>query len=112
MDLLEIRELSIKTHIGVYPWEQKILQEVLIDLSIPQDFAGSNDQLDKVLDYEALCNKINSYLAAQSFALIETLAEQLAFYLKEEFALKALTISVSKPHAIKNASTVRVTLTR
>jgi dihydroneopterin aldolase len=44
--------------------------------------------------------------------LIETVAENVAKLIKDEFLVKELTISVSKPHAIKNAGNICVTINR
>ena len=45
MDTIFIKGLSITTRIGAHEWEQQIQQRLLIDLSIPVDFKGINDEL-------------------------------------------------------------------
>jgi 7,8-dihydroneopterin aldolase/epimerase/oxygenase len=112
MDKLEIVDLSITTHIGVHDWEQQILQQVLINISLPTDCAAAQDQIANTTDYDELCKRITDYVESNTFKLIETLAEKVAQLLKAEFKVPQLKLSVSKPCAIKNAADVRVTIER
>ena len=108
MDTIFIKGLSITTRIGAHEWEQQIQQRLLIDLSIPVDFQGINDELCNTLDYATLCSTITTYLENQSFKLIETVANQLAIFIKETFNIAAITITVHKPQAVKNAQSISV----
>jgi dihydroneopterin aldolase len=47
-----------------------------------------------------------------TFKLIETVAEHVAGLIKEKFAVKQVKISVSKPHAVKNAGNVCIIINR
>lgn len=111
-DSLVISALTIDTRIGVYEWEQRIDQTLLLDIQIPVDLSNCNDELAKTIDYDALCQCVTAFVASNAFALIETVAEQVAVLIKETFNVMQLTISVSKPSAIKNAGNVCVTITR
>ncbi len=112
MDTLHIKALSVATHIGVHAWEQKITQRLLIDISIPADFSTCQDSIVNTIDYDKLCQLITSYVEAKTFSLIETVADSVAQLIKTKFNLSALTVSVSKPYAIKNAGNVCVTVVR
>lgn len=100
------------TRIGVHAWEQQILQRLYIDISIPGNFTACNDDITNTIDYDKLCQTVTAYIESHSFCLIETVADKVANLIKQEFAIPQLTVSVSKPHAIKNASDIRVTVTR
>jgi dihydroneopterin aldolase len=112
MDKLEITALSISTHIGIHAWEKRILQQVLIDISLPVDCAKANDDLANSIDYDALCKKVTSFVEANTFNLIETVAEKVAQLIKDEFKVAQLTIKVSKPNAVKNAGNISVVIAR
>lgn len=112
MDKLEITGLSISTHIGVHAWEQRILQPVLLDISVPTDCSTADDDLANALDYDKLCQRVTTFVESNSFNLIETLAEKVAALIKNEFKVSALTIRVSKPSAIKNAANISVVIER
>ena len=112
MDVLKITALSVHTKIGVYDWEQKINQQLLIDISIPADFSSCEDHLSNTLDYDVLCQTVTEYVESNSFNLIETVAENVAQLIKNQFKVVQLTVAVSKPHAIKNAGGIQVIVTR
>ena len=112
MDSLHIKGLSVATRIGVFTWEQQISQRLSIDISIPADFSDCKDELANTIDYDKLCQHVTAYVETNAFNLIETVADKVARLIKEEFKLQQLTVSVSKPHAVKNAANIQVTVTR
>ncbi|STX41217.1 dihydroneopterin aldolase [Legionella donaldsonii] len=112
MDSLHIQGLTVAARIGVYDWEQRICQPLLIDITIPADFTHCEDNLANTIDYAKLCQQVTNYVETNSFHLIETVADQIARLIKNEYNLPQLTISISKPQAIKNARDIRVTVTR
>ena len=112
MDALTIQGLSVQTQIGVYVWEQQIKQQLLIDIIIPSDFKTCGDDIANALDYDALCKTVTSFVESQSFQLIEYVANCVAQLIKDEFHVEQLTVSVTKPHAVKNASLIKVSVNR
>ncbi len=112
MDKLTITELRTKTKIGVYAWEQKIDQTLLIDLEIPLDLSQLNGKLENTLDYAKLCDAITRFVESNQFELIETVAENIASLVKKDFLVQQVTVRVSKPNAIPHARNVTITLVR
>lgn len=111
MDVLQIKSLKIKTRIGVYAWEQKIHQILLIDLDLFTNLKNTKDRLINTIDYDKLCQKITTFASNNSFNLIETVANEIASLIKKEFDIKKFNITVSKPHAVKNAENISVSIT-
>ncbi|KTD21343.1 dihydroneopterin aldolase [Legionella londiniensis] len=112
MDKIEITGLAVNTRIGTHAWEQRILQRLLIDISIPCNLESCHDDLANTLDYSAICSKITEYVEHNSFKLIETVAENVATLIKEEFQVTQLGIQVSKPDAVRNAANISVQINR
>ena len=113
MDVLEITALRTKTRIGVHAWEQRILQELVLDIHIPIDCTSCNDNLANTIDYDALCQHVSTFIESNAFTLIETVAEQVAALIKTTFPLvTTLTVRVSKPHAIPMAGNISITVSR
>ncbi|KTC90644.1 dihydroneopterin aldolase [Fluoribacter dumoffii] len=112
MDTLNIKGLNVSTRIGVYAWEQRINQQLLIDISIDADFSSCQEDLAKTLDYEALCRSVTGYVESKSFQLIETVANEVAELIKKQFTPSQVTVGISKPHAIKNAQNIQVIVRR
>lgn len=112
MDTLVITALSVATKIGVYSWEQRINQTLLIDITIPNDFSACEDNLANTIDYAALCKTVTEYVESRSFQLIETVADKIAELIKQEFKVTKLTVGVSKLHVVKNAKNIQVIVNR
>lgn len=112
MDTLNIQGLSVHTQIGVYAWEQAIKQQLLIDIIIPYDFSQCGDNIKHTLDYDTLCKTVTAFVESQSFQLIEYVANCVAQLIKDEFQIPQLTVAVSKPHAVKNAALIKVSINR
>ncbi len=112
MDMLQIKALSAKTHIGVHAWEQRILQQLLLDIDLHTDFTGCNNELANTIDYDKLCKQVTVFIESNVFTLIETVAEKVAKFIKDEYPIDKLRVSVSKPHAVKNAGNICVTINR
>ncbi len=115
MNYLRIEGLRIETRIGVHAWEKKINQVLLIDIEIPIDIpknsSPSQDVLENTVDYDALCQHVTELVTSNSFNLIETVAQQVLTSIQATFKVQALTLRVSKPHAIHNAKNISVEIT-
>lgn len=114
MDKVFIRGLSIQTTIGFFAWEKEIKQTLVIDLAMGWDTAkaAENDELAKTLDYADISEAIAIFANNNPVDLVETLAERLASYLMESYHIPWLKLSIGKPGAVHNASTVGVEIER
>jgi len=79
-DRVLIESLTVYTTIGVYDWEKTIKQKLILDLEIAWDNkpAGKSDKVEFCLDYFVVCQSITSFIEANKFELIETVAERVA----------------------------------
>lgn len=97
-DTITIEELEVQCHIGVPEKERATRQKLLITLAMEADTsaAGAADDLRQTIDYHAV------YLQAQELAekgerqLIETLGEELAAMVLNEFQADAVTVIIRK----------------
>lgn len=114
MDIVYIRGLQVDTVIGVYDWEREIRQRVVLDLEMATDVsrAAADDAIADALDYAAISQRLVAFVGASEFQLIETLAEEVAQIVRQEFAVPWLRLSVSKPGAVSEADTVGVRIER
>ncbi len=114
MDIIFLRGLHIETVIGIYEWERKIRQTVVIDLEMGTDIrpAATHDDITRTLDYGAIATRLVEFVEASEFLLVETLAERLASLIREEFDVPWLRLSVNKQGAIRGASDVGIVITR
>lgn len=114
MDIITISDLKISTTIGVYEWEKRIKQTLLISLDMAHDIrqAAATDDVQHALNYAAVAKATEQFCAEHTFQLIETLAEKLAALLKQQFGIDWLRVKVAKPGAVKNARETAVTIER
>lgn len=112
MDTLNVIGLRVSTKIGVHAWEQKIKQTLLIDIVITTDFSECGDDLSKTIDYDALCALVTEFVESRSFCLIEAVANSVASFIKEQFNLTSVMVTVNKPGAVKNVRSIGVMVNR
>ena len=114
MDIVFIRELRADTVIGVYDWERRVRQTVVLDLELASNNrrAAASDQIDDAMDYAAISARVLSFIEASEFQLIETMAERVAEVIIEEFAVPWLRLRLSKPGAVAQARDVGVLIER
>lgn len=114
MDKVFISGLKADAVIGVFDWEREIRQTLIVDVEMAADIkkASLTENLADALDYNAISIRLVSYIEQSSFQLIETLAEHLSDILREEFSVKWLKLTLSKPGAVKAANNVGVIIER
>lgn len=106
LDYLHIQDLKVPLSIGVFAWEKILLQTVSFDLKIFHSFQIQHDRLEEAIDYDKLTRELAEFLQSKHYHLIETLAEQTAYWILNHFKINAIEVIVKKPHAIKNAQFV------
>ena len=113
-DILKIEQLAVETIIGIHPWEKKISQKLLLNITMNIDVrkAAQQDDIKDTLDYTAITSTITTFFLKNTFNLVETAAEQLATLLKTNFFIDTLTLRIEKPGAIPQAKTVAIEIQR
>ncbi len=113
-DFIHLTGLKIRCIIGIFEWERKQKQDVLIDLKFPCDIrsAARNDRIEDAVDYKKIAKSTISFVEKSGFQLVETLAEELSRYLMTKFGLREIFLRVSKPGAIRGSQSVGVEIHR
>ena len=114
MDKVLIKNLQVETIIGIFNWEREVRQVVSIDLEREFDnkVAAKSDDIEDALDYKKIGKRVSSYVKRSKFKLVERLAEQIAKLVLKEFPVSSLTISVTKPGALRGSESVGISITR
>ncbi len=114
MDIIYLRELKVPCTIGVWEWERRIKQMVVIDLELGTDVRppAASDRLADALDYKALAKRVTQYVEASQFHLVEALAENLAATVLAEFGVPWVRVRVNKRGAVRGATDVGVVIER
>jgi dihydroneopterin aldolase len=116
-----IRDLVLNASIGVYPHEKAARQRVRInvDLGVEDDGARSlsrtgvgADTLVRVVDYEAVANRIRAIIEGGHVRLVETLAERIAEACLEDHRVHLARIRVEKLDVFADAVSAGVEVER
>jgi 2-amino-4-hydroxy-6-hydroxymethyldihydropteridine diphosphokinase len=113
-DYITLNGLKIKCIIGIFEWERRRKQDVVIDLKFPCDIqqASKHDRIQNTTDYKKIAKTVISFVEKSRFFLLETLAEKIADLLLDQFRLSEVFLSVSKPGAIRGSKSVGVNIQR
>ena len=114
MDEIFIKDLLLHGIIGVYEWERKQPQKILINVRLFTENrqAGKTDQIQDSIDYGELVRTISAFVEKSSRFTVEALAEDLALLCKKHPLVQKVIIRVEKPGVIKEASSVGVQIER
>jgi dihydroneopterin aldolase len=114
MDTIFLLDLRVETVVGIWDWERKIRQTVSIDLEMGADIkrAAATDDIDDTLNYKLVAKRVQQFVGDSSFQLVETLAENIADVVLNEFDVPWVEVSVNKPGAIRGAKAVGVRIRR
>ncbi len=112
MSAIFIEALKVDVIIGVFEWEKRIPQTVLIDLEIVTDssVAAISDNIADALNYKDIAKRVMNFASESRFTLIETLAERTANLLIKEFKISTIKVTVNKPRAVRHSKNVRITV--
>ena len=114
MDIIYLNDLRIDTIIGVYEWERKTKQTIILDIEMATDIkkSATSDNLDDTLDYKSVAERLFSYVGDSDFELVEALAEGTAEIILSEFNVPWLRLRLNKLGAVKGVRDVGVIIER
>jgi dihydroneopterin aldolase len=114
MDIIYLHDLRIDTVIGVFDWERRVRQTVILDLEMAADIrrAAARDDLADTLNYKAVAKRLIDFVGHSEYQLVETLAERVAELLLNEFSVPWLRLRVNKQGAVRGARDVGVIIER
>ncbi len=105
MDVIFVRKLKAETVVGIYGWERKTAQPVVLDLELatPHSRACQSDDIGDAIDYSTLVTEVRDLLARSRFNLLERLADEVAGHLLQRFGSPWVRVSISKAFALAGA---------
>jgi 7,8-dihydroneopterin aldolase/epimerase/oxygenase len=113
-DRIFLHGLTTECVIGFIDWERRVKQTVVIDIELPVDCrrAALSDAVVDTLDYKKVAKRVQAFVSASEYQLVETLAHRLALVILEEFGVEWVRVSLNKPGAIRNSRDVGVVIER
>jgi len=110
--VITITNLRLRTFIGFNPEELSKLQDIVIngELHYRADAPCRSDDEATALNYKTITKRIIQHVEDGRFRLLEKLAEDLLQIMMDNDQVTRAKITVDKPHALRFADSVSVTL--
>lgn len=114
VDIIYISDLRIETVIGIFDWERKIKQTVVLDVEMAADCrkAAQSDNVEDTLNYKSVAKRLLEFVGNSEYQLVETLAERCAEIVMNEFHVPWVKLRVNKRGALRGARDVGVIIER
>jgi dihydroneopterin aldolase len=114
MDTIFLSGLTTECIIGIWDWERRVKQKVVIDLEMAADIrrAASSDAIEDTLDYKRVSKRLLSFVAESQFQLVETLTERIAQIIVTEFKVPWVRVRLNKQGAIRGSRDVGILIER
>lgn len=113
-DQIHIKDLLLRTIIGINEEERRNRQDVLINITLFADLrpAGISDQIADAVNYRTIAKQIIAMVEASSFFTVEKLATEIAAICLADARAEAAQVRVEKPGALRFARSVGVEIYR
>ena len=114
MDQINIKDLHLRTVIGINEEERRDRQDVFINLVMDVDMrrAGESDDIDDAVNYRTITKRIIQLVENSQFYLVEKMAAEIAAICLSDPRVDRARVTVEKPGALRFARSVGVTIER
>ena len=112
MARIRVQDLRLRTYIGIKEEEINNKQDVLINLTIlyPAVDAVEVNDIEHALNYRTITKAIIAHVEGNRFALLERLTQEILDLVMAHQAVRYAEVEVDKPHALRFAESVSITL--
>ncbi len=109
---IRVHDLRLRTYVGFNPDERAKQQDVVINLEIAYRMADGvrDDRVEDALDYKTVTKAVIAHVEGGRFLLLEKLTADLLDLCSAHPAVEHARVRVEKPHALRFADSVSVTL--
>ncbi|MCC4271177.1 dihydroneopterin triphosphate 2'-epimerase [Marinobacter nauticus] len=109
---VQIKNLLLRAYIGIKEEEINNQQDVVINVCLTYDASEAieRNEISAALNYRTITKQIIAHVDGQRFALLERLAHEVLTIVMEHGAVRWAEVEIDKPHALRYAESVSVTL--
>jgi len=114
MDVIFLSGLTTECIIGIWDWERRVKQKIVIDLEMGADIrrAAATDAIEDTLDYKRVAKRLLAFVSESQFQLVETLTERIAQIVVTEFDVPWVRVRLNKQGAIRGSRDVGILIER
>lgn len=109
---IRIKNLRLRTYIGINEDEIRNKQDVVVNVKIHYDAeqATNSDQMDDALNYKTITKAIIKLVEDNRFYLLEKLTADVLAIAAEHSWVSYAEVEVDKPHALRFSDSVSLSL--
>lgn len=109
---IRIKDLRLRTYIGIKDEEIHNQQDILINVTILYlaDEAVAVNDITQALNYRTITKALIAHVEGNRFALLERLTQELLDIVMQNQQVHYAEVEVDKPHALRFAESVSITL--
>jgi dihydroneopterin aldolase len=114
MDKIFLSQLSVECIVGIWEWERRVKQTVILDVELAADIrkAAATDHIDDTIDYKRVAKRLLTFVGESQYQLVETLTEAIAKVIVTEFGVSWVKVRLNKRGAIRGARDVGIEIER
>lgn len=108
---IRIKNLRLRTIIGIFDWEKKRKQDVIVNIAMDFDgaMAQKSDDIAHTINYKQVRNQVSEYIENNEFDLIEKVTGDVAdLILKNHELVTSVQVEIDKPGVLRFADSVSV----
>lgn len=109
---IRIKDLRLRTYVGIKEEEIKNKQDVLLNITIRFDASDAinSTEIDDTLNYRSICKEIIEFVETNQFLLLERMTHQVLTLIMEHPEVHSAEVEIDKPHALRFAESVSIAL--
>lgn len=109
---IKIKNLRLRTYIGINEEEVRNKQDVVVNVMIHYDAerATDSDNMNDALNYKTVTKAIIRLVEDNRFSLLEKLTADILAVAAEHHWVTSAQVEVDKPHALRFADSVSLSL--
>lgn len=113
-DRIQIKDLLLRTIVGINEEERRNQQDVLINIVLHADTrtAGATDSIEDAVNYRTITKRVIALVENSRFHLVEKMAAEITTICLEDSRVECATVRVEKPGALRFARSVGVEIER
>ncbi len=113
-DRIHIKDLLLRTIIGINDDERRAKQDLLINIVLYADTraAGASDDIEDAVNYRTITKRIIKLVEDSQFYLVEKMVAEIVAICLDDPRVERVSVRVEKPGALRFARSVGVEIER
>jgi len=109
--LIKLKNLHLKTIIGVHKWEDDIERKMLVNIEIETDDIQSmkSDDIKDAIDYDIIAENVKNLVQNNRFKLVEKMVDEILNLIMADKRIKKCKLEIDKIGAVVDLESFSIT---